>query len=317
MTRQWQQQAEGGGWLGLRLIVTIARVAGRRVTRLLLYPVTGYFYLRRPRERRAAHQFLTRIHGQPPTRRQVWTQMFRFAATLLDRVYLLARGTDGFAIDTEGVEELDTALDAGRGVLLMGAHMGSFDVLRAAAAAHPDVPLRIVLDTRQTPVMTSLFARLAPDMAAGIIDASGEPAATVLAVSEALAAGHMVGLLADRGRPSDSMRRMPFCGAPAPFPIGPWVLAARLQVPVVLCLGLYRGGNRYRLVFEQLATRVQLPRSERDAALDAVMRRYAERLEHHARAEPGNWFNFYDFWEDDAGAATVEAPASSAPTDGL
>ena len=33
-----------------------------------------------------------------------------------------------------------------------------------------------------------------------------------------------------------------------------------------------------------------------EEALLALIRRYAARLEHHARAAPYNWFNFYDFW---------------------
>ncbi|HET6586544.1 MAG TPA: acyltransferase, partial [Oleiagrimonas sp.] len=78
-------------------------------------------------------------------------------------------------------------------------------------------------------------------------------------------------------------------------------------VPVVLCLGMYEGGNRYRLIFEPFAERIDIPRREREAALDAVIARYAARLEHHARQSPDNWFNFYDFWDEDGLAADAGA----------
>lgn len=300
MSEHWRQRPEGGGRFGLWLIFTIARGCGRRVTRLLLYPVTLYFYLRRGHERHAARVLLARLTGRSGPW-QVLAHMFRFAATLLDRVFFLIRGEDGFAIDVHGLEALEARLDRGNGVLLVGAHMGSFEVLRTLAARRPDVPLHIVLNTRQTPVMTALLERLAPDVAARIIDGAGDPTRTVLALAEVLQRGHMAALLADRGRPDERMRRVPFCGVPAPFPVGPWLLASVLRVPVVLCLGLYLGGNRYRLVFEPFADRVEIPRRDRDAALDAVLTRYAARLEHHARQTPCNWFNFYDFWDESPG----------------
>jgi predicted LPLAT superfamily acyltransferase len=57
-----------------------------------------------------------------------------------------------------------------------------------------------------------------------------------------------------------------------------------------------RQGRRYRLIMEPFAERVILPRAERKAALRGYVARYAGRLEHHARAEPFQWFNFFDFW---------------------
>ncbi len=307
MSEHWRQRPEGGGRLGLWLIFTFARLCGRAPARVLLYPVTLYFYLRRRHERRAAKVLLARITGRSGPR-QVLAHMFRFAATLLDRVFFLLRGERGFDIAVEGLEALETRLDQGRGLLLVGAHMGSFEVLRTLASRRPDVPLHIVLNKQQTPVMTGLLERLAPDVAARIIDGAGDPASTVLALSEVLARGHMAALLADRGRPDETMRRVPFCGVPAPFPVGPWLLAATLKVPVVLCLGLYLGGNRYRLVFEPFADVVEIPRGVRGAALDAVLTRYAARLEHHARQAPCNWFNFYDFWDETDASSPSPSP---------
>ncbi len=56
------------------------------------------------------------------------------------------------------------------------------------------------------------------------------------------------------------------------------------------------GGNRYELHFEAFADAVRVERANREASLNAIIQRYADRLAHYTRGAPYNWFNFYDFW---------------------
>lgn len=309
MSGHWQSRPEGGGRFALWLIRSIALVCGRRLARLVLYPITAYFYLRRPPERQASRQYLAQVLGRAPTRREVFGHLWCFAAITLDRVYLLARGDRDFVIETAGLEQLDAQLAHGRGLLLIGSHLGSFEALRALSTRRPEIALRVVLDKQKTPAMTALLEALAPEIGAGVIDASQDGTSITLAMAEACQRGAMVALLADRGREHETLRKVPFLGRPAPFPVGPWLLAHALQAPVMLCFGLYLGGNRYRLVFEPVAERIVIPRAERAPALDALIAHYAARLEHHARLAPTNWFNFYDFWQQDLRTGADAGPA--------
>jgi hypothetical protein len=106
-------------------------------------------------------------------------------------------------------------------------------------------------------------------------------------------------MLADRGLGDSGEATVDcdFLGEPAPFPLGPWRLAAMLERPVFFMAGLYLGGNRYRIHFEPLADFTGVPRGERDAAIRTAMQRYAARLTHYCRIAPYNWFNFFDFWQ--------------------
>jgi predicted LPLAT superfamily acyltransferase len=203
---------------------------------------------------------------------------------------------------------LDERLAQGRGVLLFGSHQGSFEALRAIGARRPEMPLRVVLDKQKTPAMTELLEALAPEVGACVIDASQDGTSITLAINEACQQGALVALLADRGRSHEALRHAPFLGQDAPFPVGPWLLAHTLKVPVVLCFGLYLGGRRYRLVFEPMADRVDIPRHDRGPALDALIARYARRLEHYVHVAPYNWFNFYDFWQQDRRAPVHPDP---------
>ena len=88
-------------------------------------------------------------------------------------------------------------------------------------------------------------------------------------------------------------------------------------MPVVLCFGLYRGGNRYDMYFETFADTLAVERTRREQHLREAIVRFADRLEHYARAAPYNWFNFYDFWQTEAShAARAADDAAGAVRDG-
>ncbi|HEU4856896.1 MAG TPA: acyltransferase [Rhodanobacteraceae bacterium] len=301
----WLERPEAGGWFAIWLIRFVALHFGRAFARVFLYPITLYFFFRRGPERRASWDYFRRLSGRPGNAWQVMHLIHAYAATILDRVFLLARGIDGFEVNMRGVEELHRRVAQGRGVLLLGAHVGSFEVLRVLATRAPQYQLKLVMDKSKTPALTALLEALAPELSGSVIDTARGGTDIVLALSEAARTGAMITLLGDRGRPHELMREVPFLGADAAFPAAPWQIAALLKLPVVLCLGMYRGGNRYDLVFEPLAEQVDLPRTERGPALDAYISRYAARLEQHLRAAPYNWFNFYDFWQPQT---LVDAP---------
>jgi len=308
MTEHWQSRPEGGGRFAIWLIRFIGLHFGRSFARLILYPITLYFYFRRGPERRSSYDYLRRVLGKPANAWQVMRLIHAFACTILDRVFLLARGLKDFRVSVRGLERLHNHLDTGSGAMLLGAHFGSFEVLRVLAERSPQYQLKLVMDKSKMPALTDLLEALAPDLADSIIDASRGGTDVVLALSEAAQKGAMVAMLGDRGRAHETMRSVPFIGAPAPFPAAPWMIAATLNIPVLLCIGIYRGGNRYDLVFEQLAERVVLPRGDRERALDAYIGAYAARLEYYVREAPYNWFNFYDFWH---AQPTVAATRSS------
>ncbi len=312
MSDHWSEHREGGGRFALWLIRTIGLTLGRRVARVLLIPITLYFFLRRHAERRASYAYLQRIFGRPANAWMVFRLLYAYAATTLDRIYLLTDHLTSFDVRVFGLDELHANMRPDRGMLLLGAHVGSFEALRVLSLQRPDVKVRVVLDTQQTPAMTELLHALNPAIAENVIDASRPGHEVVFALHDAMQEGALATLLGDRARPREATVEVEFLGSPANFPVAPFLIASMLKVPIVLCLGLYRGGRCYDLVFEQLAEQLHLPRRGREAELRAIVQRYAERLEHHVRAHPYNWFNFYDFWNLDSSREVQPAVADAA-----
>ena len=300
MSAPWRERPEVGGPLALRLIAGFALRCGRAPARLALYPITAYFLLRRAPERRASRAYLTRLLGRPASLADCARHVHTFACTILDRIFLLSERFRRFDIRAFGLNELDRALERGRGVLLYGSHLGSFDALRVLSLERPEVTVRIVLDVEQGPALSGLLAQLNPQLASTVIEARSAGPEVALAIKAALDRNAIVALPVDRAKPGEAVVRGEFLAHPAPFPAAPWLLASALEAPVILSFGLYRGGNRYDLHFETFSEGLSVARRERPALLAALVQRFADRLAHYAQLAPYNWFNFYDFWQDPA-----------------
>ena len=185
-------------------------------------------------------------------------------------------------------------LAAGRGVFLLGAHMGSFEVARAIGRQQPGLKVAMVMYEGNARKLNEALAAINPAAVQEIIPLGKID--SMLRVQSSLDAGVALGVLSDRTLSGDPTLRIPFLGADAEFPIGPMRLAAMLKRPVLFMSGLYLGGNRYAIHFERLADFSSLERAGRDAAVHTAVTAYAACLERHCRAAPYNWFNFFDFW---------------------
>jgi predicted LPLAT superfamily acyltransferase len=309
----WARRSEGGGRFALWLIRAIVLRLGRPVGRVLLYPITAYFLLRRSAERHASMAYLARVLGRPPTLLDAARHVHCFAAATLDRPLLLTEQLRRFQVEVHDIQAVHEQMRHGQGVMLLGAHLGSFEALRVLSLQRPDVRVAVLLERGQNPAITHLLDELNPQLACSVIDLGLPATELMLKIKEAAEQGALIGFMGDRRRDGEPGMRVDFLGSPAWFPTAPYLIAAALKLPVCLCFGLYRGGRRYDLHFEPFAQRIELPRAQRQQALAAVVQRFAGRLEHHVRHAPFNWFNFYDFWSDDDATAPARRGPAAVP----
>lgn len=296
----WKTVPERGTPLMLNFVLGIARLAGRRLTHWMTLPPTVlYFLLTAGPARRASRQFLSRAQGAPASLWQVARHIHTFASVVLDRMLFVLGGFHDIVLEEHrDSAERQTTYTSSRGSLLFVSHLGSFEALRVVGVDR--APMKFLLDRRHSPLLTTKLGALRPELAASIIDTDQPGPALVLAVRQALDEGYRVGLMVDRPRAGERIVKVPFLGAPAPFPAGPWLLASALHARVVLGFCTFQGGNRYEGRFELFSEKLEIPRASREQALEDCVRRYAARLEEQARRAPYNWFNFYDFWNETA-----------------
>ncbi len=307
MNVYWDQQRERGSIAALHLVIWAALLFGRFIIRIVLWFIVVYFLLTSPRAVRASHHALRRLLQREPTILDIYKHFYCFAACTIDRLYLLKDRKHYFNVEVMRPTEVATittqSAAQSKGCLMVVAHLGSFEPLRMLGNTR-NLPLSILMDRKQGEMLVKLLERINPDFALQIIDASQRGPELVIQLRDALQAGRMVCIMADRARADERTFEVEFCGSKARLPEGPWALASVLDVPVVLGFGLYLGGRHYQACFELFANKIITSRQTRAADLQSYAQRYAQRLEHYAYRAPYNWFNFYDYWHDELESTT-------------
>lgn len=309
MTNEWKEQRERSTPFALRLLVRSALLLGRRTISLVLWPIAAYFWLTHGEARAASRAYLARVLGRAPRAGEIVNHFRRFAAVSVDRVYLLSGRSSGVPLDSRYGPGAKETLMSGRGCVLVVAHFGSFEALRVPPLRKQVRTVRIVLDRAVGSMAMALLEALDAGLAAGIIDAARPGPDVMLDVKRALDAGDIVGIMADRARGDERAVVVEFLGGKVRMPAGPWLIAATLGVPVVLGFASLRA-RCYECCLELFSESLEVPRATREAALQAIVQRYARRLEEAVRASPYDWFNFYEYWlpaDDPAGSTVASA----------
>lgn len=297
----WLDARERGGVLAIRITVFLTTFLGRTVGRFVALFVAFYFTLTSPKVRRAIRLFYGRLAPADPAPSfwGVYRHLLRFVNCTLDAFFFVQGKIEKFEITKTGHHYLAALRDEKKGAILLGAHLGSFYAMRGQSTTER-LPLYPLVFTKNARMLNDALEKLDPKGAAHLIELdAGGSLDSMLRVRELLELGAIVAILGDRVPPNaseDRVVRVPFFGAEAAFPAGPFLIASLLKAPVYLTFGLSRGSKRYDLYCEPFADRIDLPRGDRKGALARYVAKYAERLEHYAREAPDNWFNFYDFW---------------------
>lgn len=305
----WARQQEVKGLWGMRLMLLVWRLLGRKAFSLLLYPVVGVYWLTAATARRASQQWITRVREQlaarqmpiPPTLTS-YRHFQRFGEAMLDKIASW-RGELQFGRDvvfTEGAEETLNISDP-RGKLLLVSHLGDVEACRALAQLQGGKTINALVFSENAQRFKQIMTEMAPQAGLNLMPVNDIGPDTAILLQEKLDRGEWIAIVGDRiavnpqrgGEWRVCWSR--FMGQAAPFPQGPFILAAILRCPVNLLFALRQQG-KLRIYCEPFADPLLLPRADRQQALQHIIDRYAERLEHYALQSPLDWFNFFDFW---------------------
>ncbi len=197
-------------------------------------------------------------------------------------------------IDRAEPDAVQLALRDGSGVVIVTGHIGSWDI--GAKALHElGIPVHVVM-AREVNATSQAFLRRAREQSGVRTVYSDASVFASLGLVGALRRNEVVAIQLDRAVGASGLRLLPFFGAPAPFPSGPFVLARLAGAPIVPVFVPRLGRRHYEIRFGE---RIDVPREARDPEiLDRVMREAVRQLEDAVRRDPTQWFQFAPFWAE-------------------
>lgn len=271
---------------GAMLAGALPRPARLALARALAHRASGWFPVERARVRaNVAH---VRPHASAAERDALVAEVFRHFAICFADLISTNRSEaqpDRLVTRIEGDEHLLAAVAEGRGLVLVTAHLGNWELGGRLLAARLRRPTHVVVAAEADP-RVERFLRGGPSPVRFV--RRGDPTAMVPLVA-ALRRGEIVALQGDRALGTRGDVLVDFFGEPAPFPLGPFVLGRAAAVPVVPAFCLLDRDLRYMVV---IARPIHVTANGEAAAL-AQWVAVLEAMIHRA---PEQWFNFFDVW---------------------
>lgn len=298
----WAYTREAGSLLGMRFLLGAYRYGGRWLFRLCLLPVVCFYALFQHSSYRASQDYLHRMHTvnnafPKPRPWHSFYHLWHFADSLLDKLGVWMGRITRQDVVLHGAEVADELLAAGQGALILISHLGNFEICQALSETRRNLRLTVLHHTRNAVKFNRILSEYNRASSVELLQISELDISVAIQLSEKISNGQFIAIAADRVAINNTERSVAvdFLGYPAPFPVGPFVLAAALQAPV-LTIHCIRKEGRYHLYFEYLWQGGAVGRRDRQQHIDSLMQGYVQRLQHYCLQAPWQWYNFYPFW---------------------
>lgn len=303
----WATKQENGSYHAIRLLLLLYRFGGKWLIMISLAPVLAYFFVKDGSARRASLQFLQQLHRfkaeqspfkQRPGYWQSFKHFWHFALAALAKIDSWLGRIAQDSVVYGGSASFEQIRQSGKGAVLIGSHLGNIEVCRALVQTKYPVRINILAHTKHTAAFNRILKESNSAVDLNLIEVTELTPAVSVMLSECIERNELVVIVGDRISAQAPERAVwaEFLGKPAPFAVGPWILASLLQCPVYLMFCMKQAGG-YNLMFEPFTEQLNLPRKQRLQVLTQVVQRYASELERVACQYPLQWFNFYDFWQ--------------------
>ncbi len=247
----------------------------------------AFFLLSRGRRRVIADNLGTALGlSQAAFGKTGFRLMLNFGRNVVDtfRLPYLGPGSLIEMVDITGKAKLDAALASGRGVVLVTAHLGSWE-LGGAALAVMGYAITTVAGVQFSPALSPFVKKIKQDLGIDVVSST----TGLRRIMKALARGEVVALHIDGDQFVGGIK-VDFFARKACFPTGPAALAVRTGSAVLPAFAVRTGRRRINIVIED-----EIPTRGCDEA--GITRMIVEVVEAYIKRYPEQWCMFRPFWE--------------------
>lgn len=303
----WKEQQERGAHWAFRLTVLTYRVLGRSICALIVYPVASYFYLTGGKTKKASLAYLQRVYRHPEGRIHFKKKpgfaaghrhTMSFAFSILDKFGVWMKRISYKDIVFPGRQELVELLEQKKGLVLLSAHYGNIEIMRAVSQTISKVPVNVIMDRKNAESFNRLLKSTNENFDISIFASDDIDISTAAELKEKISRGEIVAIMADRITKGSANRTFlkSFIGEDAPFPQGPFLIPWLLKAPTFMFL-CSKKGKKYEVYCEKFCDVDDFHKLKRNVFVDNICNSYVETLEKHCLKDPWQWYNFYDFWK--------------------
>lgn len=312
----WADVRQIGPYWGMRFVLLLQRILGHRLCLWLIYPTIAFYFTVNRYARHSSLEYLRRFaacypeQGLKPGYRLSFRHFVSFVDSMLDKLASWNGRLPIEDVTMHGREEFLSAVDSGKGAVILGSHLGNIEISRALSTLHNRGKINVLAHTKHAKTFNRLIKDVSKSSKVELIEVSEITPAVAIVLQQKIEQGEFVCIVGDRIPVSANGRtvRCRFLGRDAHFAQGPFILASLLKCPIYTLFCLKKNG-RYDFYFEHFADQLKLERNRREESLREYVCRYAVVLEQYCRQAPLQWFNFYDYWQDVNTQERIEKPS--------
>ncbi|WP_318460554.1 glycosyltransferase family 2 protein [Photobacterium leiognathi] len=307
--QHWSSHTERGTILGIKTLLAVYSLLGRKAFNVLLKAVMGYYYLTGKKARKASEDYLEQLESYAsdnqlalPSKLNSYDHLLSFGHTMLDKLVAWKGDYSENNLTIHGDEHFNELAKRQQGIVVLGSHLGNLELCRALSSRHPDIKINALVFTEHAERFNAVLKAINPNSDLNLIQVNELGADTAIMLQQKVEQGEWVVIVGDRTSVTKEQRVVwaDFLGKPAPFPQGPFILASVLKVPVYTLFGLRDDSQatpHFDVYFEPFSEQLTLPRKTRETALQETVQQYASRLESYTIKAPLQWYNFFNFWQ--------------------
>lgn len=299
----WKGQTRGGTF-GYRFFIWLIRTAGIRVSYAFLYLVVPYFVLFAPKAVKSIRSYARNLPaaGCASSWRMVFRNFNALGKVLIDKIAVNGGMSGRYSFCFENFDEARRIFDSGSGVIMIGAHVGNWEIGSPFFDRYGRKLNIVMFDNEHRKIKELLESNAIPHDYK-IIPVNNDSLTHIFLITEALCRGEYVCFQGDRYTGQEKTIGGKLLGKEAMFPLGPFILASRLRTPVVFYTAMREKGMRYTFRFSVIS------KGGEKVSPEHILAQYTALLDEVLEKYPEQWFNYYDFWKQDA-ASGADAVSS-------
>ena len=289
---EWEGKSKGNK-TGYGIFIAVLKKMGVLPAYILLLFVAAYYFLFSWKSSRAIWYYLRNRLGFTILKSLVslYKNYYWFGQALIDRIVMMAGIPNRFTFNFDGEQYLHEMVAAGKGGLLLSAHIGNWEIA-GHLLKRLNTRINIVMFDGEHQQLKQYLENTTGHRNANIIVIK-DNISHIYEIMEALNNNELVCMHSDRFLPGNKTLLADFLGKRAHFPQGPFTLATKLNVPVTFVFAMKESFYHYHF----FATPGVVYRDQPDISSQKVLEAFAGAMTEKVKRYPTQWYNYYDFWK--------------------